>query len=119
VTVAAPPRPPQLDDPAEHGDGVVPVAKIEHGEGHALIVPHVLQAKPLEVHVDEDAAVIPVVPRRGRVRSAIRANSGDDRSLRLLQELNELGGKRCARQDASLRRARAFPNRHQDSLSDA
>jgi len=49
----------QLDDPPEHADGVVPVGKIEHSDGYALIAAHVPQAQPLEVHVDEDAAVVP------------------------------------------------------------
>ena len=93
----------QLDDPPEHADGVVPVGKIEDSDGHALIAAHVPQAQPLDVHVDEDAALVPLVPGRGRVRSAISAHSGDDRSMQALQKLNDLGGKRCARQDASLR----------------
>jgi hypothetical protein len=65
------------------------------------------EAQPLKIHVDQDAAVVPVVPRRGGVGSAVRADGGDDGSVWLLQELDDLGRERCAWQGASLRRARA------------
>jgi hypothetical protein len=100
----------ELDDAAEHRDGAVPVPHVEHRDGYSRVVSHVGQSQPLEVHVDEKAAVVPVVPGRGRIGSAIRADGGNDGGVRLLQELDELGGKRCRWQGASLRPRRSVPD---------
>lgn len=74
----------ELDDPPEHGDGAIPVLQIEHRDGYPRITSYVGQPQPLEVHVDEDAAPFPVVPRRSRIGSPVRANRGNNSSLRLL-----------------------------------
>jgi hypothetical protein len=80
----------RLDDPAKHRHGAIPIRDVEHRNGAPRVSPHVTQAQPLEVHVDEDPAVLPVVPGRGRVQRPVRADGRDDRSVRSFQELNEL-----------------------------
>jgi hypothetical protein len=54
----------KLEDPAQHRHGAVPIAEVEHRDGDLRVTPNVPQAQPLEIHVDEDAPVVPVVPGR-------------------------------------------------------
>jgi hypothetical protein len=100
----------ELDDATEHRDGAIPVLNVEHRDANSRVAPHVAQPQPLEVHVDEEAAVVPVVPRRGRIGSAVRADGGNDGGAWLLQKLDELGGKRCKWQGASLEPRRPVPD---------
>jgi hypothetical protein len=100
----------ELDDAAEHRDGAIPVLHVEHRDGYSRVASHVGQPQPLEVHVDEQAAVVPVVPGRGRIWSAVRADGGNDGRVRPLQELDELGWKRCRWQGTSVRSGRPVPD---------
>src|SRR5712691_1387776 len=56
------------DDPADQADVAVPAACIEHGPGSTGIAAQEPQAQPAFVHVQQHAAVLPVVPRGHRVR---------------------------------------------------
>jgi hypothetical protein len=100
----------ELDNAAEDRDGAIPVLHVEHRDANSRVAPHVAQPQPLEVHVDEEAAVVPVVPRRGRIGSAVRADGGNYGGVWLLQKLDELGGKRCDWQGASLEPSRSVPD---------
>src|SRR5918994_2624844 len=93
---------PDLNNPAEHGDCVIPVLDVEHGDGDPRIAAHVAKSQPLKVHVDEQVAVIPVVPRRRGVWSPVRADRGDYGSVWLLEEFDEFGRKRCPWHGTSL-----------------
>ena len=65
-------------------------------ERFTVFVDHVqvLQAAAPLVHVDEDAAVLPQVPRRDGVRRAVGGDGADDGRVRLGQQLLKLGRKR-------------------------
>jgi hypothetical protein len=85
---------PELDNSAEDRDRVIPVLEIEHGDGHTRIAAHVAEPQALEVHVDEQTAVVPVVPCGRRVWGTVRAHCGYHGGLWRLQEFDELGRKR-------------------------
>jgi hypothetical protein len=91
-----------FNDRAEHGHRAIPVTEVEHRDSDARVAPHVTQAQPLEIHVDENAPVIPVVPGCGRVWRPIGTDGGDDRCARLLQELDQVVRERCWRHAESL-----------------
>ena len=95
-----------LDDGAEHRDRPIPVPDVQHRDRDAGVAAHVAQTQPFEVHVDEDPAVVPVVPGRSRIRRPVGADGRDDCSMRLLQELDDLVGQRRERHERSLGRER-------------
>jgi hypothetical protein len=75
----------------EQCDLPVPAVLAEDGEGDGGVLAHVAEAQAALVHVEEDAAVLPVVPGRGRVRLAARADRRDDRRVGPSEERVDLG----------------------------
>ena len=79
------------DDAAEQRDLRVPAVLAEDGQGDGRVLAHVAEAQAALVHVQEDAAVLPVVPGGGGVRLAGRAHRRDDRRVRPGEERVDLG----------------------------
>src|SRR5579859_3056504 len=89
------------DDASEQAHVVVPALCSENGERDARIAAHVLEALARVLHVQEDAAVLPVVPCRRRVRRAVGTDRRDDGRVRLGEECVDLGRDRNPRHQAA------------------